>query len=238
MNLEDPNNPTPPVLPIVTPEVVVPPVEAIAPPITPSVTPPPLDEATITEKVSKGVLAKLSEAFGLTKKEEAQLPTDPKELLRLAEERGSAAAKKVLEDREEETRYQQESQEKQVAEGAQKFQQLWLNQYTELANANRVPKIVNAQDANDPGNVAKVQILTRLKQVLDENQANGIDYVPTLKEIFYETPNILSTATTAGATAPVSGGGRATSSANGLAYNALNEMDIEDIVKAKYENQS
>jgi len=236
MNPEDLNKPpvTPPVVtpepvvsPAVTPDPVVQPVETSTPPI---------DEATITEKVSKGVLAKLSEAFGLTKKEEEQLPTDPKELLKLAEERGSEAAKKVLEDREEDARFQQESQEKQITEGAQKFQQLWLNQYKDLANANRVPQIVNAQDPNDPGNVAKVQILTRLKQILDENQANGIDYVPTLKEVFYETPNILSTATTTGANVPVSGGGRTTSSTNGLAYSALNKMDIDDIVKAKYEN--
>ena len=67
-----------------------------------------------------------------------------------------------------------------------------------------------------------------------KTNTKGINYVPTLKEVFYEHPEVLSTATTTGTTAPISGGGRAIiNNQGGLSYKELHNTNIEDLIKAK-----
>lgn len=208
------------------------PVAPVAAPTTPAA---PVDENAVTEKVTKTVIERIAEGFGITKKEEvAKIPTDPEELAKFVQDNAKKATEQLLTEREQREKEAQEAQQKQITEGAQRFQTLWKSQYEELAATGRVPKITNPADKNDPGNVAKVKILTKLSEKLRENQANGVDYVPTLKEIFYEHPDILSTATTTGATAPISGGGRAMATGGGLTYDQLHNADTEDLIKAKY----
>lgn len=200
-------------------------------------TPPsaPVDENAVTEKVTRSVIERIAEGFGITKKEEvAKIPDNPEELAKFVQDNAKKATEQLLTEREQREKEVQEAQQKQITEGAQRFQSLWKSQYEELAATGRVPKITNPADKNDPGNLAKVKILTKLSEKLRENQANGVDYVPTLKEIFYEHPDVLSTATTTGADAPISGGGRAMATGGGLPYDQLHKADTEDLIKAKY----
>ncbi len=226
-----PSTPTEPVQPVTPTEPSVP-----TQPTQPAVPTAPVTPAVDEEKVAKSIIDKIAEGLGITKKEEkAQIPTDPDGLAKFVEDKSAKTVQKVLEDREQAEKDAQETQEKSLAEGAKRFQDLWTSQYNELAESGRLPKVTNAGDLNDPGNQAKTKILTKLKQVLDENQAKGVDYVPTLKEIFYEFPDVLRTDTVAGANAPVSGGGRAVAnSGQGLPYDNLHKTDIEDLVRAKY----
>lgn len=232
--------PKEPVVPAAPVEPVAPvtPVEPVAPvaptePVTPPIDPEKL-EAGITEKVSKTLLEKIGSALGLTREEKKQLPTDPDDLAKFVEENARKGTEAVLSEREKAEQTATETREKQITEGAQRFQTLWKNQYAELAEMGRVPKIVTPEDKNDPGNVAKVKILTKLSQMIKDNEAKGIDYVPTLKEVFYENPDLLRTDTVAGATVPVSGGGRTIAATGALKYDALHKAGIEDLVARKY----
>jgi len=241
----DPNNPTPPEDPtkIVPPVAPATPPTEPTPPATPSTEPtspaPPAepDLKGLEEKVSKGVIEKIGEALGLTKKEtEEKIPTDPAELAKFVRAETQKGVQEVLDQQAKKEQDQVEARETQIQEGAQRFQTLWANQYNELAEAGRVPKITNKDDKNDPGNVVKVKILTKMKQIIDENEKNGIDYVPTLKEVFYENPNILRMETAAGANVPISGGGRSTTPNSGLTYDQLHKTDMDDLVKGQYES--
>ena len=205
-------------------------------PTTPAVTTPAapaIDETAVTEKVSKSVIDKIGQALGITKTEEKeQIPTDPAELKKFIEDHGAAAAQKVLDDREQAQKTAQEQQQKQVQEGAARFQTLWKSQYTELGEKGLVPKVVNAEDKNDPGNIARVKLLTKLSEVIKHNQANGIDYVPTLKEVYYENPNIL-TEEVAGGDAPISGGGRTMGAGAQMPYDKLHNSSFEELLKVE-----
>src|SRR3990167_6862407 len=192
-------------------------------------------EGSVTDKVSKTLLEKIGGALGLTKDEEEKLPTDPKELQKFVQDNAKRIVQETLTEREVQEQMQSEERQKQVTEGAQRFQSLWKSQYEELATQGRVPKIQNPNDANDPGNVAKVRLLTKIKEIIDENQKKGVDYVPTLKEVYYENPDVLRSETTAGAHTPISGGGRSTTPNNGLTYEQLHKNDFDDIVRNKYD---
>jgi len=234
---------TPPAPPSPVDPVSTPAPEPTAPP---AVTPEPqqLDtealkkeiSESVTGEVQKSVIAKIAEALGLGKKEEEALPTDPAELLEMVENKTRETAESVLSERENAAQKQQETRDQELTSGAEKFKQLWTDQYSQLAESGRVPKIVTPTDVNDPGNIAKAKILSKLRTILNENEANGIDYVPTLKEVFYENTDILRIETTTGANAPISGGGRATTPNSGLAYEALNKTSLEDLIKAKRES--
>ena len=250
MENTDPNNPTPPVPPVTPPTEVTPPITPVTPdtPVTPEpVTPtapvsPDLSgiktelEGSITEKVSKSIAERIGAALGLNQKQKEELPTDPQELLKMVREESKKGTQEILSEQEKQTQQVADAREKQLTEGATRFQTLWADQYTQLAEGNRVPKIVNAADVNDPGNQAKVKILARLKEILDDNQSKGIDYVPTLKEVFYENPNLLNTAT-AGGNVPISGGGRAiANNSQSLPYDQLNKATTEELLARKYQN--
>lgn len=186
-------------------------------------------EKTTTEKVSKSVIARIGEALGLTKKEEEEeVPTDPKKLGEYIDRRVEDKTKEVLKSRDAETEETTKEQEEKLQEGAKNFQETWAYQYTEMATLGNVPKIEKPQDPQDPGNVAKSRLLLKLKEVLDENEKNGVDYVPSLWEIMSKYPNVLKTA---GANVPVSGRGRTTADAPRMPYDKLHKTSIETMVE-------
>lgn len=230
---------TPPAQPPVTEPATSPATES-TPPATPPAAPQ-VDlekvQSEVTEQVSKSVLEKIAGALGLNKEEKKTLPTDPDELAKFIQYNAKKGTESVLSERERADQEIQAARETQLTEGAARFQQLWRDQYSELAESGKVPKITDPNDKNDPGNQAKIRILTKLKQIIDDNAAKGVDYVPTLKEVFYENPNVLTIETTTGATVPISGGGRTISNPSSvMPYDKLRETDIEDMVKSKYSN--
>ncbi len=234
----------PPVVPPVAPPPATPTVPPVAPVTTPPVEPPttpPVDQKVdiikiteeikkeVTGEVSKNVIQKIVKALGLTKEEELELPKNPTELLKIIRKESAKTTEDALKSKEkEQTKTQQEETERQK-QVSDSFVKLWTNQYNQLAESNRVPKIVNANDANDPGRVAKNKILLRLHQIIKDNETKGIDYVPTLKEVFYENPDILKGV--AGANTPVSGGGRTTTATQGMGYPELHNTPMSTIVE-------
>ena len=251
MENTDPNNnasqapQTPPIQEVVPPQVTEPasPQTPQQPTVTPTPTPSVDVEAikkdvreSVTGEVSKSLLEKIGGALGLTREEKKTLPTDPDELSKFIREEARKGTQEVLTNQERENQDAETARERQLTEGATRFQTLWTNQYIQLAESGRVPKIVDVNDKNDPDMQAKVKILTKLKTILDENQSKGIDYVPTLKEVFYENPDVLNTAT-AGGNVPISGGGRViANSTSQLPYQQLNKASTEDLVARKYNN--
>ena len=224
---------TPDTPPVTTTPPAVTPVTPPATPPTPPATPAPIDTTKIEEKVSKGLLAKIADAWNLTKKEEEAIPTDPEGLKKYIDDITDKKLKAVADEREKKATQSQADQEKQLAAGAKNFQNMWVRDYNEMAKLNRVPAIVNATDKNDPGNIAKTKILFKLSEVLKENEAAGIDYVPSMWEIIARFPNVLRTETTAGATAPVSGGGSNPSANANQDYQRMHNTPIETMVANK-----
>ena len=180
-----------------------------------------------TEKASKSFLQKLSEAFGLSKKEEETVPTDPAKLGEYIDNRAKKQAENILKARDEEAEETTKEEGEQMQEGAKKFQETWAFQYHEMAKHGSVPAIEKPEDPQDPGNVAKSRILLKLKEILDENQKNGIDYVPSLWEILSRYPSVFKTA---GANTPVAGRGRAGGEETRMPYAKLHGTPIETMV--------
>ena len=218
----EPGQTSPP--PVPTPDPGVPVTPPTTPPSTPPATPPPAEppkvdtseiedklEKSLTEKIAsnfeelKGVLAK---GLGLTKEEEKELPKDPKKLKVFIQKEAKRQAQGIIDKKEEESTKATKDDEKKKEEGATQYQQLWVRDYTTMAERGMVPKIEKADDVNDPGNVAKRKILLKLNEILTENAKNNVDHVPSLWEILASFPDIMRTETTTGANAPVSGGGQ------------------------------
>lgn len=184
----------------------------------------------VSEKVSKTVVERIGEALGLTKKQEEKLPENPEELRKLIEENSERKVKEILDSKAKEYQNQEEERQKQLEEGSKRFQILWKSQYDALAEAGKVPKIVNPDDPNDPGRQAKTKLLVKLSEIIRENEANNRDEVPTIKEIFYEYPEVLSEKVP-GANLPVSGGGRNPSATSGYSYKEVHDSSFEDLLR-------
>lgn len=155
------------------------------------------------------------------------MPTDPKKLGEYIDKRAKKQAEAILKARDDEASEDTKVQDEKLQEGAKNFQQTWAYQYGEMANLGNVPKIEKPQDPQDPGNVAKSRLLLKLKEVLDENAKNGVDYVPSLWEILSRYPNVLKAA---GANVPVSGGGRTSVGDARMSYEKLHNTSVEDMV--------
>ena len=236
---------TPPVTPPATPDqpaplvdtipATVPPPTITSPQTTPQ-TPPTqeqLDEMKAeaeklgTEKASKSFIQKLTEAFGLSKKEEEEVPTDPTKMKEYISNVAKKQAEETLKVRDEKAAETTKEQDDKLQEGAKNFQQTWTYQYEQMAINGGVPKIEKPQDPQDPGNIAKGRILLKLNEVLEENKKNGIDYVPSLWEILSRYPNVFKTA---GANVPVAGRGRTTGGETRMPYAKLHNTPIETMV--------
>lgn len=238
--------PTPPATPPVGSETPpTPPTETSTPPAPAT---PPIDveaikkELTenITGTVQKEVAEKIAKALGLTKEQEEQLPTDPKALLELVKSEATKATQAILDEQHTTDAKVAADRAKNIEAGAASFVKLWDGQYDQLAESGKVPKIaLPATDPNymnDPGYLAKQRILGKLKEIVLQNEMDGVDYVPTLKEVFYENPNIINIETKTGANVPVSGGGRVTTPNQGLSYEQLHNTPVEELVARKHES--
>jgi hypothetical protein len=96
-----------------------------------------------------------------------------------------------------------EDQNKQQVDGFNKYTNDLLE---DLRSQNKIPKIVNAKDMNDPGFVVQKALFQTMLDVNTERQKSGLPPVMSIKDIFYEhykapTPK---SEDVAGADAPVS----------------------------------
>ena len=200
----EPTSVTPPVDPKVTPDPtsqttlpvtpVTPPVVAETPPVTPAVSDEQIKTITkdITKNVegtvSKSVIQKISDALGLTKKEEEILPTDAGELKKMID----SGIKKGLEVVKTE---QQEEQDKGNEQHQQKIDDVvrgWHGQYEQLVRLNKMPAIVDIKNDNDPGVIARRKMMLAIGEMIKVNKGKGIDYVPTMSDVFVGNPNVLN----------------------------------------------
>lgn len=180
-----------------------------------------------TEKASKSFIQKLTEAFGLSKKEEDVVPTDPTKLGEYIDSRAKKQAEEILKARDDKTEEATKEQQEKLQTGAEEYKVSWTYQYNEMAKHGSVPAVEKPQDPQDPGNIARGRLLLKLGQVLEENKKNGIDYVPSLWEILSRFPNVLRTA---GADTPVAGRGRSGGGEKRMPYAKLHGTPIETMV--------
>ena len=221
-----------------TPKVVVtPPTTPLT--VTPPLATPPMSEEQvaslrkdITEEVSgevsKGVMQKIADALGLSKKEEDQLPTD-------------AGSLKKLVDTEINKRFDKESKdlESQNTEDATARQgridgaiNNWHFQYNELARVGRVPVIKNAADVNDEGALARKKIILGIGEIIKEIQKTNpnSDYLPSISESLVRFPDILKGPP--GADLPISGNTAVRENTDSFSYEKdIAGMTFEQIVK-------
>ena len=178
----------------------------------------------VSEEVSKSVIQRIGEALGLTKKEEAKLPTDPESLKKIVDEAVSTRLDEF-------TRQQAEATETSEEEYRQKVDETiknWYAQYNQLARIGKVPPVTNEGDRSDKGVNARKKIILAIGQMIEENKKAGVDYVPSIADAMLARPNVL-TAAPPGADLPISGNTSATESGGGLPYKSISKMSFKDI---------
>ena len=184
---------------------------------------------TVTKQVSQAVLEDIGKKLGLTQEQKEALPTDPQELKKYISEESKKQAESLLSERDKQESDKQKAQEEQLNKGAVAYRSMWTREYSDLAENGRVPKIEKADDPQDPGNQAKARIMNKMREILTENEKNGVDHVPSLWEIAARYPEVLTTETTTGNNVPVSGGGR--NMANNMTnYDRIHNTSYEDMV--------
>ena len=233
---------TPPVAPATPPTTppapVTPPVAPTTPPAAPPApAPAPVDVAAMKEEVSKGILSKLGEALGFTKKQSDKLPTDPAELKAYIDKSGTDAAKAILKEREDADAKAQKAYNESITQGGKEYQELWTRDFSELVKLGHAPAIVNPADANDPGIIARTKIMVKIKEIMDQNKAAGLDIVPTMWEIMSRFPNVLTLETTTGANVPISGGG-GNAPTTTPDYDRIHSTPIETMVADKHKGKN
>ena len=181
----------------------------------------------VAGEVSKSVLTKIAEALGLTKKEEAKLPTDPEALKALVNEQVQARLAEENKIREESDKVSQEEYQAKVNNTIKG----WYAQYNQMASLGKVPRIANESDKNDRGVASRRKIILAIGKVIEENKKQGVEYVPSISDILIQYPNVLSGLP--GGDLPISGNTVPSEPGGGLPYKTLNKMSIKDIARAR-----
>ncbi len=197
----------------------------------------------VEEKVSQATAQKLIESLSGKKEESESYPWEKegrnptyKEALDYV---GTKAEERVLAKLNDEVVAEEtkEKADKEQLEAAQKLQtellnKSWDQQLTELETTNRIPKIVDANNPNDPGVVIRKQMFKELNKNVAEQQAAGKIPSYSLKEVFYEGNFKRQPA---GADAPIAGVRRSNTSDNsdGFKYSDIRGKKPADIFYGK-----
>lgn len=180
----------------------------------------------VSGEVSKSVIQKIGEALGLTKKQEAALPTDADQLQKIIDKKVEERFQKLSEDAKSEetaTQTQREERIKTIVTG-------WHGQYNQMARMGKVPEIVKADDENDKGVVARKKIILKIGQMIEENKKNGNgDYVPTIADVLVSYPNVLRGVP--GDDLPISGNTQTRQNENSFSNKEIKSKSFEQIAQ-------
>ncbi|MBU1067097.1 hypothetical protein KKE60_04890 [Patescibacteria group bacterium] len=229
---------TPPATP---PKLPVEPTPSTEPPVAPTPSSTPLSEDAaaklkediskdvsekITKTVSEGVIQKIGKAFGLTKKEEEDLPKDPDALKKMVGamiQEGFAAREEDQFRTSEETDKQRQGRIDDIVRG-------WHSQYESLARSGKLPPIENAQDPNDKGVVARRKIILAIGKINESNRSAGLPrYTPTVAEVLVNNPDVLSGPP--GADLPISGNTQVREEPDSFTYGDTHDKSFEEIAE-------
>lgn len=153
----------------------------------------------VSGEVSKSVIEKIGEALGLTKKEEAALPTNAEELQKVVD----AKVQEALESRD--RKYQEEQTQTQKAQEARVDGIItgWHTEYDRLAAVGKVPAIKDPDNPEDPGVKARRELILGIGDIIAEERKLGIVRTPALSEVLLNEPTRLKGIP--GADLPISG---------------------------------
>jgi hypothetical protein len=197
--------------------------------------------STQTEKMSKEMVGKLSDVFGLKKSEDPkdQTPWDKEgrqptwtEALEYTAEKTHERIKSDLETVEKQEKEQAKTQEENQVKFNENINKYWDTQIDELVAAGKLPAVKDAKDEKDEGKLFRIELFKTMVEVNKEREAKGLDAISNLKEIYYEHFKA-PTEQPAGENAPVFGAvhGGATNTAEKVPYNEFHRQGIEDIVR-------
>ena len=227
---------TPPVTtpaPSETPPVAPPPPTPPVAPVTPTLAPSMSEEqittlkgditkdvsTTVGEEVSKSVIQKIGDALGLTKKEEAALPTDASSLKKLVDNEVTKRFDKESQDAEKEEKQEVGDRQVRISSTIKG----WHFQYNELSRLGKVPLIKNATDENDEGVVARRKLIVGIGRIIEYIQKTdpNSNYIPSVSEVLVREPSVLKEVP--GADLPISGNTAVREGQDSFAY----EKDIK-----------
>jgi hypothetical protein len=179
----------------------------------------------VTTEVSKGILAKIGDALGLTKTETEELPKDKTSLEKIIDE----TVQKRLKESDDAILKNREKEEADRKEEVNKVVRNWFTQYNELAALKKVPAILNENDNNDKGRIARNRLIQAIGTIVNEKRK--IDpttkYIPSISEVLVRFPDILMGAP--GADLPISGNTRVTETEDSYSYPELHNKSFEEI---------
>ena len=177
----------------------------------------------VTEEVSKGVLTRISEALGLTKEQEEELPKDPESLKKMVQE--SIDAK--MEELDTQAKKEEKESKKERQTRINGIVNNWFSQYNRLSQSGKVPAIKDSSDENDPGLQARKKVILYIGQMIEKLKAEGSDYTPSIADALLENPRVLSGP--AGANLPISGNTAIREDESSFKYEDVAKKSFEEI---------
>jgi len=182
------------------------------------------------------------ESAPITEEPKTEVPAwQPKswdDIPKLVEEKGKEIAEQTIAEREKSAREAEETRAAEVKAIDEEFDR----QLEDLEGKNIIPKVVNAEDPNDPGRIARKELFGRaafLKTVdlvsvgadLHELHQAGFTYDPSINKVIRSKPNV------AGMNSPV--GSSSSRSYNGAksapSYKELHEARSMDELVSRFE---
>lgn len=205
-----------------------------------------LDTTQIEETVTKSVTEKMIKALTGGTEVEATIETgnvspwakegrNPRDYDEIAEWSVELVEKKNEAKRLEQERINEEVKAQQV-EYSQKRADFYNNQWNEhledLTEAGKLPKVVDPNNEEDEGVIARKELFKAMLEVNNDRVAKGKEATYSLKEIYYEhyTPKSKQPA---GADAPVSAGRSSAPAANDEEYPYVGNRSFFDILRGK-----
>jgi len=245
--MED-NKPAEPVITPVVDEPVAPVVPEETPPVVPETPATPetteedleIDTTQIEAEVTKKVTEKLLKSLTGGSEEDVTSATgeqspwakegrNPRDYDEIAEWTTQLALKRQEEARTKEVE-ENEAKEAEASklqqERAVAFNKYWDGQLNELYEADKLPKIEDAENENDLGIKARKSLFTKMIEVNEQRVKDGKEPIYSLKEIYYEHPINEEP----GMSAPVSAG-RGSVPAEGEGYEYVGNKSFFDILK-------
>lgn len=181
--------------------------------------------AKVGEEVSKSVIAKIGDALGLTKKQEEALPTDPKDLQKIIDQKVEEKFKNISTEASEHEKQEKEDRQKRI-DGIVTG---WYSQYNQMARLGKVPAISKQDDPNDKGVVVRRKIITAIGKMIDKNKSEGVEYTPSVADVLVSIPNILSAPP--GADLPIGGNTSNNDDSTKFSHNEIHGGSFESIAR-------
>lgn len=107
----------------------------------------------------------------------------------------------------------------------------WTHEAELLAKAGKIPKIEDPNDENDPGVVAKRNLIIKLGVEVRRNQADGNNFVPSLSQIAMLHPEVIEPV--AGGDLPISGGSIPTTKTQDFENKEIRGKSMQQIARGE-----